>query len=299
MLSTHLIVTYNPPQDTFKKQLTALKSLPVIIVDNGSNLATIKLLNEWAHDLPEKRNLIELGQNFGIATAQNRGIELAQTLGCQFVLLLDHDSIPGHNLLTQLVEIAREQLKKDKQLAAIGARLIDPRSQKELGFSSMTNGVWRTYRCSEGRKMISCEFLNSSGSLIYLPAWEKIGPFDESFFIDHVETDWCMRAKAQKFRVYGSCSGILQHYLGDSIVKFWCFGWRTMPHRSPRRHYTIVRNSLWLYRRSYVPLNWKLNNFAKLIFTFVYFSLFDNERTSQFCYILRGFYDGLFNYPVT
>ena len=70
-----------------------------------------------------------------------------------------------------------------------------------------------------------------------------------------------------------------------------------MPHRSGRRHYTIVRNSLWMYRRTYVPFSWKVNNFAKLVFTLVYFSLFDKERGSQFCCILRGLYDGLFNYP--
>jgi len=297
MLSTHLIVTYNPPQDIFSQQLAALRNQQVIIVDNGSNATTLMLLNAWVGEQSEKRKLIALGKNLGIAAAQNRGMELAKTLGCQFVLLLDHDSIPSDDLLTNLVETAQAQLKHDSQFAALGARLVDPRSAKELGFSAMINGVWRTLRCTGGEKLVACEFLNSSGSLIYLPAWDKIGPFDESFFIDHVETDWYMRARALRFHVYGSCQGILHHYLGDSIVRFWCFGWRTMPHRSGRRHYTIVRNSLWMYRRSYVPFSWKANNFAKLLFTLVYFSLFDEERGNQFSCILRGFYDGLFNYP--
>ena len=299
MLATHLIVTYNPPPDIFNQQLAALKDQQVIIVDNGSNATTLKLLNTWVGDQSEKRTLIALGGNLGIAAAQNRGMELAKTLGCQFVLLLDHDSISSDDLLNQLVETAYTLIKDDQQFAAIGARLIDPRSEKEIGFSSMIDGVWRTLRCSADKKLISCEFLNSSGSLIFLPAWERIGPFDETFFIDHVETDWYMRARALGFHVYGSCQGILHHYLGDSIVKFWCFGWRTMPHRSARRHYTIVRNSLWMYRRSYVPFSWKVNNLAKLIFTLTYFSLFDDERTSQFICIMRGFYDGLFSYPAT
>ncbi|WP_428355706.1 glycosyltransferase family 2 protein [Methyloprofundus sp.] len=295
--STHLIVTYNPPENIFKQQLAALKDQQVIIVDNGSDSTSIDMLNAWVNNLAEKRHLIELGQNLGIAVAQNRGMELAKGLSCKFVLLLDHDSIPDDALLQQLVEVADKQLEQDSQLAAVGARLIDPRSKKELGFSSMRDGVWRTCRCAHGDRLLPCEFLNSSGSLIYLPAWEKIGPFDESFFIDHVETEWYMRTKAFGFNVYGSCEGILHHYLGDSIVRFWCFGWRTMPHRSGSRHYTIVRNSLWMYRRSYVPYSWKINNFAKLVFTLVYFSLFDNKRWDQFYNILRGFYDGLFKYP--
>ena len=297
MLATHLVVTFNPPQDIFNQQLATLKDQPVIIVDNGSSPAIVELLNAWVDKQPANRKLVALGENLGIAAAQNRGMGLAKKLGCQFVLLLDHDSIPSDNLLKQLVETACVQLKSDQQFAAIGAQLIDPRSEKELGFSSMIDGVWRTLRCSADNKLISCEFLNSSGSLIYLPAWERIGPFDESFFIDHVETDWYMRARALEFNVYGSCQGVLHHYLGDSIVRFWCFGWRTMPHRSGHRHYTIVRNSLWMYRRSYVPFSWKANNFLKLIFTLFYFSLFDDERSSQFSWILRGFYDGLLKYP--
>lgn len=297
MHATHLIVTFNPPPEVFKNLLSAIDNQPAILVDNGSDESTLSLLHSWVSEQPEKRKLIALGDNRGIASAQNRGIALARSLGSEYVLLLDHDSIPEKGLLNQLVEIAGEKLNRNEKVAAVGARLIDPRSQKELGFASMVNGVWRTQRCAKNDRLISCEFLNSSGTLIYLPAWEEIGPFDENFFIDHVETDWCMRVKAKGFRVFGSCQGVLQHHLGDAIVKFWFFGWRTMPHRCPRRHYTIVRNSLWMYRRSYVPFSWKLNNFAKLMFTLVYFSIFDKERGDQFCFIVRGLYDGLIRYP--
>lgn len=293
MLSTHLIVTYNPSNNILKTQLDALQDQLVIIVDNGSKPDSLNIIKAWVNDFPAYRKLIELKQNLGIAVAQNRGIELAQEMGYQFVLLLDHDSIPEFDLLNKLVSLAKTKLNEGERLAAVGARIVDPRSQKEIGFASMRYGVWQTYRCTNQQQLILCEFLNSAGSLIYLPAWEKIGSFDESFFIDHVETDWYMRARAKKFRVYGSCQGVLQHYMGDSIVKFWFFGWRSMPHRSPKRHYSIVRNSLWMYRRHYVPLSWKINNFAKLIFTLVYFSLFDKERGKQFCYIMHGFYDGL------
>lgn len=297
MAATYLIVTYNPPENIFNQQLAALKDQQVIIVDNGSDLPVVDLLNAWLEGAPARRKLLKLGQNQGIAAAQNKGVALAQAEGCQFVLLLDHDSIPEAGLMENMLVLARAQLKSDKQFAALGARLIDPRSKKEVGFSSMQGGIWRTCRCTKQDKLLLCEFLNSSGSLIYLPAWEKIGCFDESFFIDHVETDWYMRARALGFHVYGSCEAVLHHYLGDAIVKFWFFGWRTMPHRSGARHYTIVRNSLWMYRRNYVPFSWKVNNFCKLLFTLVFFSLFDNDRSKQFFGILHGFYDGLLKYP--
>jgi hypothetical protein len=54
-----------------------------------------------------------------------------------------------------------------------------------------------------------------------------------------------------------------------------------------------VRNSLWLYRYAYVPLAWKFNNFIKILFTLLYFSLFDEQRADQFKWILKGLIDGI------
>ncbi|MGZ9056453.1 glycosyltransferase family 2 protein [Methylomagnum sp.] len=298
MRFTCLIITFNPPPEVFPRQLEALADESVIIVDNGSSPDFMDQLQAWQKARPALRRVIALGENRGIAAAQNTGMRLARERGYDFVLLLDHDSVPSPGLPASLYQAARSTLGRGERLAAVGARIVDPRRNVEHGFHWLHNGVWSAKRCEkQDGSLIPCEFLNASGSLIYVPAWEDIGGFDEDFFIDHVETDWYMRARAKGYRVYGLCEGQLEHYLGDDVVRWWLLSWRTMPRRSPGRHYTIVRNSLWMWRRDYVPLSFKLNNLLKLVFTLVFFSLFDTEGSAQLRHILKGFWDGLLKYP--
>jgi len=290
-----IIVSYNPNLIVFEKELNSIEvQCFVIIVDNGSDDEFKKFILQKKQNL-EKLNVIFLNENFGIAKALNIGIETAIILGFEYVLLLDHDSIPNPYLVEVLTHNLDILLERNKKIAAIGPRLIDPRSNKELGFAVLRNFFWKKVKCGNCEdSSLPCQFINSSGSFINLSAWKIIGKFDEDFFIDHVETDWYMRARQFQFHCYGVCSTTLIHNLGDDVIKYWLFGWRTMPRRSPKRHYTIVRNSLWLYNKPYTPFAWKVNNCIKLIFTLVWFSLFDQDRKSQFKYILKGILDGIF-----
>ena len=290
-----VIVTHNPELSTFDRQIKAL--LPqvgnIIIADNNSGPQCSDYLAELARQT-SAITVIFLKENAGIARAQNLGAAAVERLGKRYVLFLDHDSIPGPDLVSGLYEAAEGLRKKGVRLGAVGARLVDPRSGRENGFYSMRGWRWRRVYCASRRKgLLNCDYLNSSGSFVPVDVWKDVGPFDERFFIDHVDTDWFMRAKAKGYKCYGLCSGGLEHYMGDDVIRYWLFGWRYMPRRSPLRHYYIVRNSLWLYRRAYVPLAWKVNNAVKLLFTLVYFPLFDVERGRQFKMILRGLWDGI------
>jgi len=289
-----VIVTYDPDSGILSSQLDALTSqvATIVMVDNGSKPD----IQEYLHRAESERigvKLISLGSNYGIAHAQNVGIRETIAQGKRYVLLLDHDSIPAENVIQRLYATAETLRRRNVKLGALGVRLIEPRTGKENGFYLLKAGTWRRIRCNrESDEIVECDYLNSSGTFLPVETIEEAGYFDELLFIDHVDTDWCMRAKSKGFRFFGVCSTEIHHYMGESIARFWCFGWRAMPRRTPRRHYFIVRNSLWLYRRSYVPFFWKLNNFLKLIFTLIYFSLFDRERLLQARMIMRGFIDG-------
>ena len=86
--------------------------------------------------------------------------------------------------------------------------------------------------------------LNSSGTLISTIAFHVIGEFDSHLFIDHVETDWCFRAKAKGFKLYATTKTKLTHFMGDDICYYWFFRKNSMPYRSPSRHYYLARNSI-------------------------------------------------------
>jgi rhamnosyltransferase len=294
-----IVVTYRPEAQVFERQMSALCAQIglVVVVDNNSGPGFKAILTAAEKAFVSVKPVF-LDRNYGIAYAQNRGLDIVIRSGKKYVLFLDHDSVPAAGMVANLYSAAESLLNRGVRLAAVGARLIDPRSGKENGFYSMRRWRWRRLRCGDGcTSTIVCDHLNSSGSLHPVDAIARVGRFDESLFIDHVDSDWFMRARALGYEVYGVCPAILSHPMGNYVVKYWLFGWRHMPHRSPGRHYYIVRNALWLYRRPYSPFFWKINNAIKLLLTLFYFGLFDTQRKQQANMILKGFWDGLLRRP--
>ncbi|MGY6276305.1 glycosyltransferase family 2 protein [Methylomonas sp. MgM2] len=292
-----VIITFNPLEKYIDQLLCRLLKSPVsiYIVDNWHSNYSRKYIKNLTLKFKERVILIELEKNYGIAKALNIGIDYARKEHHQFVILFDQDSLPQEGLIGEMKAIAEQLVLSDKQVTAIGPRLYDPRSNVFFKFASLKWGIWKKKGCNVGDgRLITCEFINSSGSMIFLDHWESIGPFREDFFIDHVETDWYMRARHLGYKCYGVCTkSYLLHHMGDSVCRYWLMGWRFMPHRSPERHYTIVRNAIWLSKMSYTPYSWAVNVTAKVIFTFLYFSLFDKNGKDQAKNILKGIRDGI------
>jgi rhamnosyltransferase len=296
-----IIVTYNPDRETFSRLITQLlkSSVSIYVVDNWfSGEAT-----EYVLDLCERHvgriTFIPLKKNYGISKAINTGVERAREDKHSLVMLFDQDSVPQDGLLDEMQVVARRVSVSDDQVAAIAPRLYDPRSRVFFKHAVLKWGLWKKIGCDCGNgELMRCEFINSSGSLIFLKHWDRIGPFREDFFIDHVETEWYMRVRHLGLNCYRYCSeAYLEHHMGDDVCRYWLGKWRFMPRRSPLRHYTIIRNGIWMWRMRHVPFAWITNSLMKIGFTLAYFSLFDREKKMQFLYILKGIRDGLFSRP--
>jgi rhamnosyltransferase len=133
-------------------------------------------------------------------------------------------------------------------VAATGPRVHDERDDHEFPFIRLAWPRNRHLRCASSEGTVACDFLISSGCLLSIDAFEAIGEFDETLFIDNVDLEWCFRASGAR----------LDHRLGDerlSIVN----GYEIVVH-SPERLYYMTRNRLMLYWRGYMPLSWKLKD---------------------------------------
>ena len=135
--------------------------------------------------------------------------------------------------------------------------------------------------------------LISSGCLIPLSVIDTIGEMDEDFFIDHIDTDWFLRAKSLGWQSYGVCDAVMEHTLGEKTFRVWWGRWRYLPLHQPFRYYYIYRNSLLLYRRKYPDLFWKQADIIRLVMMFLIFSFFGNQKLSNLRMILRGIKDGI------
>jgi len=53
--------------------------------------------------------------------------------------------------------------------------------------------------------VLETDMLIASGCLIPADVLRDVGLMDDALFIDHVDTDWCMRARARGYRLLGVC----------------------------------------------------------------------------------------------
>jgi len=123
--------------------------------------------------------------------------------------------------------------------------------------------------------------------------FRKLGGLDECLFIDHVDTEWAFRVLNAKLHLLGIPDATFDHAMGERSLRFWCFGWRIWPQRSPKRHYYLFRNAIWLMRRNYVPMIWKGWAVVKLALTFVVHATIDPQRGSQLRQMLAGIIAGI------
>ncbi len=292
-----VIVTYNPDTDTIRQTLASLSNqCATVIIDNGSREPLVSSLEVLASE-SDSVELICLEKNMGIAYAQNRAINqiIKTRTGIIYTMLLDHDSIPDRTMVSSLEEAFRDQ-QAHSRVAGVGPALYDPRDKKYLNFHKIRFGLWGKIKPgSPGREnpTVEVDSLNSSGTLLSNRVFTETDGFDSSMFIDHVETDWCFKAKSLGYKLFVTTNTQLIHHMGDDVCHYWLLKKRRMPYRSPARHYYIVRNSLLLQKRSYVPIAWKVSNILKLCFTFCYFGCYYRDRTQQRKQIYLGFMDGL------
>jgi rhamnosyltransferase len=266
-------VAFNPSVERLAEQLEALEGQvdDIIVIDNGSRPAVEHLLERHAAARPRLAALpiriVALPGNEGIARGLNVGIEAARAQGAQLVVLLDHDSVPGAGMVAELVATRERCATPANPVAAVGPRVKDLRDAREYPFVRL--GWLRNrhqYCAGSAQQVFACDFLISSGTLIALDAFDAVGPFEDDLFIDSVDREWCFRALSRGFALYGACAAHLDHRLGDRRRPVW--GGLELIVHSPARLYYMTRNRLLLYRRAYVPLKWKINDFLRMIAKF-------------------------------
>jgi len=280
-----VVVSYRSDPERLARQFDRLlqQVSAIVWVDNASGDALRALASRWP---AERLRPIWLDSNQGIGAAQNRGIELALAHGATHVLLMDDDSLPAPGMVAQLLLA----LTAHPQAAAAGACHLDPRRQAErTPFSVVSKGRLRWLPCADASQVWEVDHVIASGCLIPAPALRAVGGMREDFFIDWVDTEWCLRARGRGWRIYGVCAALLEHTLGDKVVRV--LG-REIPRHAPWRHYYQARNFVLMLRsRQLSPVSKSHMAFRQLK-RFIVFSTLVPGRWQYFKMWLRGFWHG-------
>lgn len=271
-----VIVAYHPDVERLSRVISSTATMvsKIVVVNNDQG--------DWPARLSAQFVLYTPGTNIGLAAAYNYGAEVARKEDATHLLLLDQDSVPAPGMVQQLL---RPYLRGEP-IAAIGPLWQDPRTGEKGGFA-IRFGQRTTPAPGE---VLRVEFLISSGSLIGLEAFSSMGPFDDKLFIEHVDTDWALRAKAWGFALYGVADAALDHTIGDSVLVLPGASRRAFLY-PPDRTYYLVRNSMRLWLRPYATWRWRLFDVWRLCRLLVLYLACAPDRVSRIKAILHGVAD--------
>lgn len=292
-----VVVGYYPETKRLGELLVGLLGEVAVthVIDNTPQFDT--RVEELLADLDlTATRLVRLGENLGIAKALNIGIDNAIAAGATHVLLSDQDSLPEAGMVEALISTERELAEEGIRVGAVAPIFTDTNAGITFPFQVDVQGkfFYGHARPDEASPVVEALTLITSGVLIPVRAIESVGTMCESLFIDMVDFEWCHRARAKGWRLFGTGRARMHHSFGTGEwLRVWFFGWRREPAYSPLRMYYRFRNFIALCKLPYIDLRWKVRN-SLYSGSYIYSHFFfGQERLACLRMAVRGLFDGL------
>ncbi|MCY1218936.1 rhamnosyltransferase [compost metagenome] len=288
-----VVISFNPNREHFEELIdaTAAQTTGVVIVDNGSAGGC----PEWLQTIASRQGITyePLASNVGVAAAQNRGIELARQRGADYVLLMDHDSLPQEGMVKRLLEADLTLRASGVKLGAVGPCIVDRRSQRCGNFVRMNGARVQRINGANAAKVVECDFLIASGSLVRVDVFYNVGGMNNGYFVDHVDTEWCFRVRSAGYRIFGIPKARLLHSLGDDVVRVWLGRWREVAIHSPVRDYYMCRNTILMLQAAPMDGAWRWAHVSRLAQFVLFFGLGVAPRWRRLKLMATGLRHGL------
>lgn len=272
-----VIVTFHPDEGFSNRLERVQNQFPlVIIVDNGSRHAVMP--SNWP-GLPNVP-LVTNRTNLGIAAALNQGVKLAMQEGFEWVVTLDQDSILSEDMLATLLDVYQ---KSGGGNVMIGSNYWDAHRRRDF------------IQCADAEAgFLERKTLITSGTLVPLSLFNTIGFFLEDYFIDSVDHEFCLRARAHGFRILISCRPVMEHSIGtptenaNLLRQFMSFN------HSPARKYFIARNTIATVKSYFFqePM-WSMRQIWRLLSDFASILLFENDKPKKITAFMVGLVHGV------
>ncbi len=210
-----IVLHFGDPELTKKCLTTVIKKIrfdQLLVVNNSTKEFPIKSKNF---------KIIKTGKNLGYAGGMNVGINHALSKGATHVLLLNNDILLENDFLTSLVKVFDD----NKNAGIVGPAIKFKKNNKTIydlgGEVNMISGRTRHYEVGKilNNSFRLVDYISGCCMLIKREVFEKIGFFDEKFFLYYEDVDFCLRAKKAGFLIFVSPIVFISHKLSSSVGK--------------------------------------------------------------------------------
>jgi GT2 family glycosyltransferase len=222
-----IIVNYNAGELLASCVASALgQSSEIIIVDNASaDMSTDGVASTWPHI-----NIIKNDSNLGFATACNIGAKVATG---NYFFFLNPDCVLASDAVQRLIEAAVSA----ENVGMVGGLLVDPDGTEQGGGRRAVPTPWRSLVRATGLSRfadrwprlfydfhlhkqplpaapIEVEAISGACMLVPRHAMEKVGSWDESYFLHCEDLDLCMRFRRMDWKILFVPSAKVMHEKG-------------------------------------------------------------------------------------
>ncbi|PIR66451.1 MAG: glycosyltransferase family 2 protein [Parcubacteria group bacterium CG10_big_fil_rev_8_21_14_0_10_36_14] len=200
----------------------------IFVVDNASHDNSAEMVEEKFSQV----HLIKNNKNVGFATANNQAIR--QATG-KYILILNPDTL----ILSNTIEHALEIIKNYPEIGILGPKTLDknkniqktvrrdPNILSQLFFPSQMKKLFPNWGPIKKYYFNDFDYdkeslvpqLQGSCLLINRELFQKIGFFDEKFFIWFEEVDLCLRTRKAEYKILYSPDIEIIHYGGESFMQ--------------------------------------------------------------------------------
>ena len=204
-------------------------SIEIFVVDNASIDGSVEMVTSQFSDV----HLIANQDNVGFSTANNQAI--AQSKG-KYVLILNPDTVIEEHTLG----ICHAYMERHMEVGAVGVRMIDGSGNFLAESKRAIPTVWNSFTKLSG---LSSWFPKSSlfngyalghlsendthkidvlcGAFMFVrrAAIDKVGMFDERFFMYAEDIDWSRRIVEGGYEIHYIPDTTIIHYKGESTKK--------------------------------------------------------------------------------
>lgn len=209
-------------------------TVEVIVVDNGSQDGSRAMLST---DFGDHRVLAQ-ETNLGFARGANLGMRAARA---PLILLLNNDATVAPGCLAALLSAA----ERHPEAGAFAAKMLFAEGQaiNSAGITVDTIGVAadRLLGAAPDQGSEEVEVFGASAGAVVLrrSLLDDVGQFEEAFGMYLEDVDLAWRARAAGWRTVYVPEAVVHHHHSVSSR-----------HRSPRKHWLVGRNRVWLLARN-------------------------------------------------
>lgn len=190
-----IIINYRTPQLTADCIQSLLKVMPsegeIIVVDNGSEDDSLQILK---NTFESTIKLISSEINMGFASGNNLGAKAASG---HYLVFLNSDTIIDNDFITPCIKI----LKSNEHIAVVAPRLKLSNEDFQKTAYGRFPTLWKLITQQTKKELALSDGDHTevdwvSGCALIIPRelFDKIGGWDEKFFLYYEDVDLCLRA---------------------------------------------------------------------------------------------------------